>query len=655
MKESAVEGSIADVTPFGAFFRQEAESPPADIPSGDVLLMEAEGEASVPTENASDQNTRPVEGVEPEAVDDFFLSPELAQSSATEGRGKANIESQPGLGTIAQATAKGALEPAAPIVLEGAQPPSPNAINALSSHAPHVVRRSQTLPIPMGEVAKAGATPASAQRQNDLPADVPIQTRPESRNEPFVRGQAQGVFFNTARRVDGVPRADAGPPLTMQNQDMQHDMQIGEAGSKAAPALTDDLRPAQSETASRPQKPASGVMIDGMQATSAIPGEERLPASQGEPRLRAPWSGADIQSGPPTQAGRASLGNVSQVAGADVQDLPLDGRAPRPTTLDDSSVRARAERAEPVLPQATAAGPSASSTDGRPADPAHAARHSERSSIEIQTKPTTPTDGSTPPKSGEPMLQHRPNPGMTLNPVQNNVVTNVLSKDMREIERSVSDRPSIRHAGPRYDVKASVSDSPVPLSALNASLGSKNPIGTGGAAFAANTSPLDPEAELSIPAISTSPLAGSTGPASPVPTSPTAPAIAHQIAHAAQGIGAGHSTEIKLNPAELGSVRIVMTTQETGLIVSLMVERPETADLMRRHIDSLMQEFEALGYDDVSFDFDGRGTESSDPDAHVASGDDDRPALESDQTAEAVTNAPRRVATPSSTGLDLKL
>lgn len=61
--------------------------------------------------------------------------------------------------------------------------------------------------------------------------------------------------------------------------------------------------------------------------------------------------------------------------------------------------------------------------------------------------------------------------------------------------------------------------------------------------------------------------------------------------------------EIALHPEELGRVRIALSATETGMAVSISAERPETLDLMRRHIDQLAQEFRRLGYSDIGFDF----------------------------------------------------
>ncbi len=76
--------------------------------------------------------------------------------------------------------------------------------------------------------------------------------------------------------------------------------------------------------------------------------------------------------------------------------------------------------------------------------------------------------------------------------------------------------------------------------------------------------------------------------------------------------------EIALNPAELGRVRMVLAPSETGMVVLIQADRPDTLDLMRRNADDLGQSLADLGYEDVSFSFDqGQQQETSeDPSPH---------------------------------------
>ena len=61
--------------------------------------------------------------------------------------------------------------------------------------------------------------------------------------------------------------------------------------------------------------------------------------------------------------------------------------------------------------------------------------------------------------------------------------------------------------------------------------------------------------------------------------------------------------DLHLNPEELGKVRISMAMVEGGINVTILAERPDTLDLMRRHIDQLAQEFRQLGYGLINFSF----------------------------------------------------
>ena len=50
-----------------------------------------------------------------------------------------------------------------------------------------------------------------------------------------------------------------------------------------------------------------------------------------------------------------------------------------------------------------------------------------------------------------------------------------------------------------------------------------------------------------------------------------------------------------------------MAVSETGVIVSILAERGETLDLMRRNIDQLQQDFQTLGFGTAVFLFQSEG------------------------------------------------
>lgn len=63
--------------------------------------------------------------------------------------------------------------------------------------------------------------------------------------------------------------------------------------------------------------------------------------------------------------------------------------------------------------------------------------------------------------------------------------------------------------------------------------------------------------------------------------------------------------EIALNPVELGKVRMVLSTTDAGITLTIQADRADTLDLMRRNIDGLGKSFADMGYEDISFSFSG--------------------------------------------------
>ena len=106
----------------------------------------------------------------------------------------------------------------------------------------------------------------------------------------------------------------------------------------------------------------------------------------------------------------------------------------------------------------------------------------------------------------------------------------------------------------------------------------------------------EPEASV----LSPSPLG--TGAISLPPTGePQAEAhrIARQVA-AHPVMKAGGSAEMSLAPEELGHLRLNVEASNAGLRIVIEAARPETADLMRRHVEALRQELRQEGLGAVS-------------------------------------------------------
>jgi hypothetical protein len=65
--------------------------------------------------------------------------------------------------------------------------------------------------------------------------------------------------------------------------------------------------------------------------------------------------------------------------------------------------------------------------------------------------------------------------------------------------------------------------------------------------------------------------------------------------------------ELRLDPPELGAVRFGIDSQATGLVVTIIAERPDTADLMRRHAEQFLADLRQAGFQGASLQFGSSG------------------------------------------------
>lgn len=114
------------------------------------------------------------------------------------------------------------------------------------------------------------------------------------------------------------------------------------------------------------------------------------------------------------------------------------------------------------------------------------------------------------------------------------------------------------------------------------------------------------------------------------------------------------SVQIALSPEELGRVRMVLSTTDTGVNVSIVAERPETLDLMRRNIEQLVGEFRELGYEDIKFVFSGTNSETGHDQSGSAKPPD--PGNKTEVKHETVdTSSSKPIHAVSDRALDLRL
>lgn len=149
-----------------------------------------------------------------------------------------------------------------------------------------------------------------------------------------------------------------------------------------------------------------------------------------------------------------------------------------------------------------------------------------------------------------------------------------------------------------------------------------------------------------IAAASAAGAAPAASPAATIAPPPFAPApVVQQIAGMVEAAREG-VLEITLAPAELGRVSLRMQPGEGGMVVSVMAERGETLDLLRRHAADLGAELRDMGYADVSFSFGQHRGRASETGAEGAA----QSPVQDDAVAPGVV-----VALGAGAGLDLRL
>ena len=124
------------------------------------------------------------------------------------------------------------------------------------------------------------------------------------------------------------------------------------------------------------------------------------------------------------------------------------------------------------------------------------------------------------------------------------------------------------------------------------------------------------------------------------PDAPRAVPMPHQQIVEAVRRSTDRSIELRLWPEELGHVRMSLSGAEGVLSVQITVERQETLDLIRRHIDSLVRDLRQEGFGDLDLSL---GRQGSDGDGASRRDDDGMQvaARRPDGIPDAVRTAPR--------------
>jgi flagellar hook-length control protein FliK len=140
----------------------------------------------------------------------------------------------------------------------------------------------------------------------------------------------------------------------------------------------------------------------------------------------------------------------------------------------------------------------------------------------------------------------------------------------------------------------------------------------------------------------------------PPDLAPLAQTASQQIASGAAQVQAdpGGPVDIALDPPELGRVRLSLVEVNGTMTLSITAERPETADLMRRNLALLAEEFSRLGLDAPSVDISGggQGGRHHHGDDHVPAGGRHDP-----QPLGQIAASPAAARPMAANGLDLRL
>ena len=225
------------------------------------------------------------------------------------------------------------------------------------------------------------------------------------------------------------------------------------------------------------------------------------------------------------------------------------------------------------------------------------------------------------------------------------------------LAQSVKEQPAIQPARPEAVMAketVALPDRPAPRFSPPMTLAPPPAIAALPTSVMATTDAGERTASVDVPDIGLMPTSAErAGPVS-TPAAPQAAVNADATRHIANQLVvavtnmSGKTTEIALSPVELGRVRLSMTATDGALTVTILAERPETSDLLRRHIDTLAQEFRDLGYEDLSFSFgsDSHGGSTDHlPDAQTG-------AVAVSDTSNDTITSPHTTAT---SGLDLRL
>lgn len=157
-------------------------------------------------------------------------------------------------------------------------------------------------------------------------------------------------------------------------------------------------------------------------------------------------------------------------------------------------------------------------------------------------------------------------------------------------------------------------------------------------ARAVEIQPASLEQDFVPPAISIDPQLGVERTSGTVfkPSPSVAPQISARVVEAVPAATEG-PVEIVLDPEELGKLRMQITRSETGWTLHVNIERPETLDFMRRHIETLQKDLVSVGYESLNLQLGGGQNGGASAQEHLKRAEGPSVALDEGQSQNMTT------------------
>ena len=493
--------------------------------------------------------------------------------------------------------------------------PKPDPLASLKSETSEAKRRDKTFESVLAaesDAADAAADPAADAAKDTTAPDVQTDVDPELDTDEAETDEASADEVGTdeaaefpilADHANAPPQADEGrlPP----GQDQFHpndfagsDSQAGHEGGRIFSQVPPNTATPDTATVNRTSVDrASGDPVIAMPGNAG----SLLTAAQ-SPQFQ---NGPALQNGPAPQNGPA-LGATNQpvLTGEITAGLPQVSTGPQAATDDKS--HAKGGRAVHSLlgvalgQQASAAIAGQNEVQKKPqvatpVMPADTDQALPDKAVDVLSNPVSPTATAAGTGQTDLALQALAEGGRTYK--DSDKITKRQKDNPRISDLNLATRSGQILPAPS-GVIAATAAGPVPAPGPVPATFAEFQMDTGRVNWVSETGVLaDTGARSGVPAPATTSI-------NQVFNHPGLPRhLAAQIASVAQRGGADKPVELLLNPSELGRVKISMTSNDGRMSVSVIADRPETLDLMRRHIDVLAQEFLDIGYGQADFAF----------------------------------------------------